>query len=149
MAEDKVELQIHISKVLLDIPFATLSTVGEGQVPFTRWMSPIFLGGDWKAVYALVAPRSRKVAQVRANPSVTWVFNTPTFDEVITLRGTAEIVDDAMLRAEIWEALPDKTRSFILMNDENLAFSILRTKVRSVEYVRPRVGQTKPIVVEL
>jgi general stress protein 26 len=148
MAEDTVELKIHISKVLLDIPFAILSTVGEGQAPFTRWMSPIFLAGSLKAVYALVAPRSRKVAQIRENPTVTWVFNTPAFDEVITLRGTAEILDDAMLRTEIWEALPDKTRSFILNNDENLAFAILRTDVRAVEYVRPRAGQTKPIVFE-
>ncbi len=146
MDEDEVELKIRISKVLLDIPFATLSTVGEGPAPFTRWMSPIFLAGSLKAVYSLVAPRSRKVAQIRANPNVTWVFNTPDFDEVITLRGTAQILDDAMLRAEIWEALPDKTRSFILNNDENLGFAILRTAVRSVEYSRPRAGQTEPIL---
>lgn len=146
MAEDTVALKIHISKVLQEIPFAVLSTVGEGQAPFTRWMSPIFLAGSMKAVYALVAPESRKVAQIRANSSVTWVFNTPAFDEVITLRGTAEIIDDAMLRVEIWEALPDKTRAFILNNDENLSFAILRTEVRSIEYSRPRAGQTTPTV---
>jgi len=146
MVEENTDLKNHVSRVLLETPFAILCTVSEDGKPFARWMSPIFATGNLKEVHTLAAPSSRKVAHIKKNPSVSWVFNTPSFDEVIILRGKAVLEQDAFVRAQIWEAMPDKQRTFILENDENLTFQVIRTFVETVEYLKPRAGQTVPLI---
>ncbi len=144
MAAANVDIVNRVRRILIDAPFAVLSTVGEDSTPFTRWMSPIFATGDLKEFHALAAPRSRKIEHLRTNPRVTWVFSSPDFEDVVTIHGKAFVDEDPALRAEIWERMPEKQRSFILRNDENLQFAIIRTDVERVEHLRPREGQTEP-----
>jgi len=149
MASDKVDLENRVRRILLESPFAVLTTVGEEGRPYARWMSPIFVTGDLKEFHTLAAPLSRKIAHIRKNAQVTWLFTTPLFDEVVMLYGDAVVEEDPLLRAEIWEAMPDKQRAFILRNDENLQFAIIRTQVHTIEYMRPRQGETTPKVLKL
>jgi general stress protein 26 len=145
MSTADIETQNRIRKILLESPFAVLGTIGENSQPHARWMSPIFAGGSLKEFHALAAPHSRKVAQLQANANVCWVFSTPAYDEVVTLYGTASIETDPILRACIWENMPDKQRAFILRSDENLEFSLVRTEVHTIEYLRPQTGETHPV----
>lgn len=147
MAKDHIELENRVRKILLDSPYAILATVGDNAEPYARWMSPIFATGSLERFHTLAAPASRKIAHIRANEKVSWVFHTPQFDEVVTVHGRASVDDDPLLRAEIWESMPDKQRSFILRNDENLEFVIIRTEVETLEYLRPKEGQTTPVVI--
>ena len=148
MAKDTVELENRVRKILLETPYAILATVGDDSSPHVRWMSPIFAGGSLKVFHTLAAPQSRKIAQIQANGKVSWVFSSPQFEEVVTLHGTALVADDPLLRAEVWEAMPDKQRAYILRNDENLEFVIIRTEVETVEYLRPKEGQTAPDILK-
>lgn len=148
LSDDTVALRNRIRKVLLECPFAVLTTVGDGPAPFARWMTPVFAAGSLKEFHALACPRSRKLDQIRANPSVAWVFASPQFEDVVTIHGAAEVDDDPLVRAEIWESLPDKRRAFILASDENLEFLIIRTVVERIEYLRPRSGETTPRTLE-
>ena len=146
MAAETVEIENRVRRILLESPFAVLTTVDEEGRPHARWMSPIFASGSIKVFHSLAAPRSRKVAHLEKNPNVSWLFTGPAFDEVVALHGTALAESDPLLRAEIWEAMPEKQRAFILKNDDNLDFAIIVTEVRSVEYSRPRRGETVPKV---
>lgn len=148
MAEDPVALKSSIQKILLETPFAILATVGDDGRPYARWMSPIFASGNLDRVLTLAAPQSRKVAHIRKTPEVSWVFHSPAFDEVITLHGHAEVDQDPMLRGQVWEAMTDKHRTFMLKNDDNLAFVVVITWVERIEHLRARLGQTKPTVLK-
>jgi general stress protein 26 len=149
MANDNVELENRVRKILLETPYAILTTVSEDSKPHARWMSPIFATGSLKEFHALAAPRSRKVAHIRTRPEVNWVFTSPQFNDIVNLYGTATVEEDPVLRALIWEHMEDKQRAFILRNDENLEFVIIQTQVQTVEYLRPRTGETTPNVLNL
>ena len=120
MTPADTDTQNRVRKILLECPFAVLATVGEDSLPYVRWMSPIFAAGSLKEFHVLAAPHSRKIAQIKRNSRVSWVFSTPSYGEVVTLHGTASVEDDPLLRARIWESMPEKQRAFILENDENL-----------------------------
>jgi hypothetical protein len=79
---------------------------------------------------------------------VSWLFNSPGFEEVVTLHGVATVEDSPLLRAGIWEAMANKVRAFILKSDENLQFVIIQTRVERAEFLLPRSGETKPQVLE-
>lgn len=145
MSTREIEIANRVRRILVDSPFAVLSTVGEGSEPFARWMTPVFARGDLKEFHALAAPRSRKVEHIKKNPRVAWVFSTPAWDEVVTLHGTASIEDDPGLRAEVWERMPEKHRAFILNDDANLCCVVIATRVERIEYLRPLEGQTVPV----
>jgi general stress protein 26 len=148
MAIDKIELENRVRRVVLESAFAVLSTVGPDGKPYARWMSPIFARGDPRELSTLAAPASRKVQHIRQNPAVSWLFSSAAFEEVVTLHGRATVEDSPHLRAEIWEAMANKTRAFILKSDDNLQFLIIQTRVQRVEYLLPRAGETKPQVLE-
>jgi general stress protein 26 len=148
MVDDMVLLKNRIRAILIETPFAVLSTASSDGRPYVRWMTPIFATGDLKTFHTLAAPHSRKIEHIHGNPRVSWVFATADHGEVVTIHGTARIDDDPMLRAHVWESMPQKQRSFILQSDENLSFLIITTQVESLEYLLPRKGQTVPIVVK-
>ena len=50
-------------------------------------------------------PRFAKVVQVRKNPRVEWMFQTPTLDEIVSIRGAINVVENPSLRAEVLEVL--------------------------------------------
>jgi len=101
--------------------------------------------GSLREFHALAAPRSRKLDQIRKNPKVAWVFNSPGFEDVITIHGTAPSIDDPMLRSRSGRACPEAA-GVILLSDENLEFVIIRTG-GGIEHLKPRRGQTTPTVV--
>ena len=43
--------------------------------------------------------------QVRAHPRVEWMFQTPTLDEIVSVRGAINVVENPSLRAEVLEVL--------------------------------------------
>ena len=81
--------------IAADRPFV-LATVDQDGGPQVRWMGAFMLQ-DPLVCYMAAGGQSRKIEQLKANPS---------FGRVATLSGTAEIVEDIDTKRRAWDAMP-------------------------------------------
>lgn len=129
-----------VEKLLEEVKVGILVTVDPEGVPRTRWMTPVFLPRLKGALYAVTSRESRKARQIEANPSVTWMFQSPSLDRVGTVAGKARLVQDPLLSAEVLEAIGPRLEVFwgYAGNPRNLV--VVETEIESAEYFRPRFG---------
>jgi len=117
-----------------------LATVGEDGKPHIRWLTPVVFSGRQGVIYALTIPGFPKVAQLKANPSVEWMFQTPTLDEVVTARGKINIVDNPSLRSETLEAIGPRMRSLWKLSRNAKDLVVLETVLEEATHYLPIQG---------
>ncbi|NNC87159.1 MAG: pyridoxamine 5'-phosphate oxidase family protein [Akkermansiaceae bacterium] len=114
-----------------------LTTVSGEGVPHATWMGTIS-APRWDQVITITSPDSRKIANIKANPRVEWLFGLDSLGELVYLEGRAEIIT---LESEIkryWKTLPDKHQAFFLLYfNSSLGFSVVRTRVDAVVFCVP------------
>ena len=116
-----------------------LCTIDESGSPQARWMATMTFD-DFPDLYTLTFARSRKAAQVQANPAVHWVFSNRDLTFIVNLTGSAEIyLHEAEAMKRIWQQIVDKTRAFFLRDPaKGPGFVVIHTKVESIECTLPR-----------
>jgi pyridoxamine 5'-phosphate oxidase len=119
-----------------------LATADENGDPHVRWLTPTLLPDSPGAVYAITAPRFAKVVQVRAHRRVEWMFQKPSLDEVITLRGSMNVVETPSLRAEVLEVLGPRLSTFWKFAQDARDLVVLETVVDEGRILRPMAGRT-------
>lgn len=144
---DPASLQARVSRLLNHSPFAVLTTVGSDSRPHARWMTPVLVTGNLDEVDCLVLPGSRKMRHVLDNPHVTWLYQSPSFDEVVTVHGQAWVEKDLGYRSLVWDRMPEKQRVLFFRSPEPTGFEVLRTRVERIEYIQPLSGELKPTLV--
>jgi pyridoxamine 5'-phosphate oxidase len=124
-----------------------LATVGEDGKPHVRWLTSYIFPNRPHLIYALTVPSFPKIGQLRSNPHVEWMFQSPTLDEVITVRGRINIVDNPSLRSEILEAVGGRMRALWKLADDVRDLSVLETVVDEATRYLPLEGSkdTVPI----
>ncbi len=122
-----------------------LATVDEQGNPRVRWMTTTLLRDNPRAVYALTAPRFAKVVQLRAHPRVEWLFQTPSLDEVISLRGPLNVVENPSLRAELLEILGPRLETFWKLAHDARDLVVLETIADEAVRYLPMAGRTDVI----
>lgn len=129
-----------IEKLLEEVRVGILVTVDAEGKPRMRWMTPVFIPRLKGAIYAVTSVESRKAGQIRANPSVSWMFQTPALDRVGTVSGKARLVQDPLLSAEVLEAIGPRLEVFwgYAGNPRNLV--VVETEIESAEFFKPRFG---------
>lgn len=126
-----------------------LSTVDEQGTPHARWMAGVPVGNGLGRLISVTARGSRKLDHLMANPRVCWLFSDPHDDEVVTLTGTMQILEDPTLAEPAWRQLERAARQYamnLLSESENLWFVGLETQVETIEYMHPSQGLTHPVI---
>jgi len=119
-----------------------LATVDSDGNPRVRWLTPTLLPDSPGAVYAITAPKFAKVLQLRAHRRVEWMFQTPTLDEVISIRGTINVVETPSLRAEVLEVLGPRLNTFWKFARDARDLVVLETVAEEATCLLPMIGRT-------
>ena len=95
---------------------------------------------DFPDLYTLTSATSRKVAQIKNNPLVHWMFSNEDLSFIVNLTGTAEIyLHEAEAMKRIWQQIVDKSRAFFLGDSvKGSGFVVIHTTVAKVECTIPK-----------
>jgi pyridoxamine 5'-phosphate oxidase len=142
---DAREIMNRIESILEAHGTGLLATTDREGKPHVRWLTPAVLRDRFGAVYALTAPHFAKVAQVRANPYVEWMFQTPSLAEVVTARGRMNVVDNPSLRAEVLEVIGPRLRTFWKLARDERDLAVLETVIEEATLLLPMEGRTQSV----
>jgi general stress protein 26 len=124
---------------------AILTTASAEGVPHATWMATM-TSLDFRRLLTLTSPDSRKVVNIRSNPSVEWLFTDRAKEQLVYLKGRASILDDVTLIKEAWKLIPHKERAFFLTSfNSGPGFAIIETQIQSVSYCVPAENRTEDI----
>lgn len=135
------ELLAHAQRVLDEARVAVLATVDARGRPRTRWMSPLFLPACPGRLYALTSPRFAKAADLRDRPEVQWLIQNRVLTEVITLEGSARVLDNPALKADLLERLGGRLVVFWKLNARPADLVVLETVLRAGTRFLPMQGR--------
>lgn len=122
-----------------------LATVDEEGKPHIRWLTPAVLRDRPGAIYAITAGRFAKVAQVKSHPQVEWMFQTPSLDEVVSVRGAINVVENPSLRAEVLEVIGPRLRTFWNLARDARDLAVLETVVEHATRFLPMEGRKEVV----
>lgn len=113
------------------------TTINEMGKPCSRWMTPIFLPRLPGALYAVTSRDFQKIGQLASNPNVSWIFQSKTLDRIATVTGTASIVRDSGLAAEVLEAIGPRLEVFWRFAGDPKKLVVMETVIESVSWFSP------------
>ena len=108
------------SRIIIDSSDSrTFITVDETGNPRARTMSPFPPEEDW-TIWLGTFPTSRKVEQIKKNPSVVVFYYDSDSYSYVNISGTARLVNDPELKEKYWKAgwkrfYPDRDKQYILI----------------------------------
>jgi general stress protein 26 len=137
--KDREEIVSTARRLLRGGNAGILSTIDESGSPQSRWMATMSFD-DFPDLYTLTSATSRKVAQIKNNPLVHWIFSNEDLSFIVNLTGTAEIyLHEAEAMKRIWRQIVDKSRAFFLGDSvKGPGFVVIHTKVAKVECTIPK-----------
>jgi general stress protein 26 len=138
---DSREVMNRVGAIIEAHGTGLLATVDPEGNPHLRWLTPAMLRERPGAIYAITAPSFAKVVQVRSHPRVEWMFQTPTLDEVVSIRGAINVVENPSLRAEVLEVLGPRLRTFWKLAHDARDLVILETVVEEATRFLPMEGR--------
>jgi len=117
-----------------------LCTIDARGWPAIRWMTT--LAFETMPVFqTLTAPDSRKVAQIRANPAVTWMFFNHDRSLILNLTGRARVLTDTATLKRVWKQVQDKSHTYFLQKyARGPGFVVVETTVETIECNSPENG---------
>jgi len=130
------EMFAKLEDVLAKAKTGVLATVGKDNQPHMRWMTPALLPGRPGCVYAVTSPAFAKLLDVRGNPKVQWLIQTPSLREVCALDGLLTVIDNPALKNEIIEAIGRILFVFWKVNPQS-EFVVLETRITQATYFCP------------
>ncbi len=96
------ELVNLVKRSLEQAEYCFFITLGADGSPNTRLVQHFKPEDDSLTLWFGTSPRSRKVHEIQQDPRVTIAFYDDKDIAYVTLRGTAEVVDDLALRQRYW-----------------------------------------------
>ena len=130
-----------MEQVLEKSRIAVLATVDADGRPHLRWMTPAVVRGREGFLYSVTSPDFHKAIEAAANPSVEWLIQTKSLDEVMTVRGRMSIVDNAASKAEVLEAIGGNLGVFWKLNPDESKLVVLETAIDEIVRLRPTTGE--------
>jgi general stress protein 26 len=98
------ELLHSLDRLLEDAKTGVLTTLGPDGRPRQRWMTPRRIKGR-PHLYTVSEAHASKVAEIKADPRVSWLVQPASLREVISLDGRATVEADPTLLQEFLEAV--------------------------------------------
>jgi hypothetical protein len=124
---------------------AVLATVDERGDPRMRWLTPALPRGARGVLYAVTARGFPKASHILGHARVEWMLQSPSLDEVITLRGAAGVVDNPSLRAEVLELLGPRLGAFWRIAPGARDLVVLETVLEEATRFLPREGRRETV----
>ncbi len=90
-----------------------LTTVTPEGRPHATWMGTVSTP-DFVHLITLTGTHTDKVANIRANPGVEWMFTSPDRKTLVYFEGTAEIILDEEMKHRYIQMVPDESRGFFM-----------------------------------
>jgi general stress protein 26 len=131
------ELMNKLAGILEDAKAGILSTIGQDGKLHLRWMTPVLLKDRKGVIFSVTSLHSKKVQQIMQNPEVTWMIQTRSLAQVITLKGKTNILDNPSIKSEILESVGDRLTMFWKLNEDLNEFVVLETVIEEAEYYQP------------
>jgi len=133
---DSREVMNRIGAIIEAHGTGLLATIDDNGHPHVRWMTPTLLRESPGVLYALTAPGFSAYAQVHAHAAVEWMFQTPALDEIITVQGLVNVVENPSLRSEVLEALGPRLNALWKLAPDARDLLVLETVVsKAVRYL--------------
>ncbi|OHD21844.1 MAG: hypothetical protein A2Y38_10980 [Spirochaetes bacterium GWB1_59_5] len=117
-----------------------LSTLGIDGYPHTRWMTTTMLPGEHRFLYCVSMAGSRKVADIQSDEKVTWSFQAASINKVVTINGSAVVLDNPQLKAEVLEVLGPNLSNFWRINPDPGHLIVIETAIEHVSLYLPAEG---------
>lgn len=138
----KITEPIEELRALLDTAkVGFLTTIGTDGYPHGRWMTPTMLSGEPRFLYCVSMASSHKAAEIQANQKVSWSFQTPALGKVIAARGSAVVLDNPQLKAQVLEAIGPNLVNFWRLNPEAKNLIVIETAIEQVSLYHPAKGK--------
>jgi len=90
-----------------------LTTVSANGRPHATWMGSVTTP-DFVSLITLTGAHTNKVANIRANPFVEWMFTMPDRKTIIYFEGRAQVIADEEEKQRYLEVVPMKSRAFFM-----------------------------------
>jgi general stress protein 26 len=136
---------------MADARYATFITLDDTGHPQARMVDPFEPEEDF-TIWVATNARSRKVAQVEADPRVTLTWFDKDGESYVTLLGSAQTVRDPRERERRWK---DEWETFYEDRHRGDDYLLIRVRPIRLEIVSERHGMTndpvtwRPVVVDL
>ena len=136
----ETELERMVRRLIEDCQHGVLTTANKDGWPHATWMN-FQTKGYLEEIFAITAPTTQKVANLRENPHAEWMFSNPSFtvESVAYVSGETSIVEGDAAQP-YWDAIPGKSRAYYRQyneTDDFRQFVVLVTKVSKVVLCRP------------
>lgn len=130
------EMMNKIRLLLEDSKAGVLATVAEDGYPHMRWMTPVVLDEWPDALFAVTSPSSLKAAQLNKDTKVEWLLQGKTLQEVITVKGKVNLIDNPSVKATLMEAVGQRLAVFWKINP-NTDSVVLETVIEEASLFIP------------
>ncbi len=144
----ETELERMVRHLVEDCHHGLLTTASKDGQPHATWMN-FQTTGYLGEIFAITAPTTQKVANLRENPRAEWMFSNPPFtiESIAYVSGETRIVEGDAVRP-YWDAMPGKSRAYFRQyndSDDFRQFVVLVTKVSKVTFCRPIAYRKIPV----
>jgi general stress protein 26 len=137
---DQLELMRKLTEIMDNSHAGILSTTDHNGIPHLRWMTPVLLKGRKGVIYSVTSQHSKKVGQINQNSDVTWMIQSRSLDQIVTLYGKTNILNNPSIKSEVLETVGDKLTMFWSINEDLDEFVVLETVIEKAVYFRPAKG---------
>ena len=140
------------SRTIRESFVGVMTTVDADQAPHSRCMGAALEEQGIRRLYTLTGRHTVKLENIARNPAVSWLFSAEGYERVVTLKGTAEVLDAPVIAQKAWDRLAQAARAYsmnALSDEDNLDFVVIETRVTHADLLYPEKGLVKPETVEL
>lgn len=134
------EILSAVRALIDEVKFGILATVDADGAVWQRWMSPVIIPRMPDSLFCVSSLKFRKISQIEAHAKVSWIFQTPSLERIATLWGTASIMHEPMLSAEVMEAIGPRLRVFWKYSENPSDMAVIETRIEEFEYFVPLRG---------
>ncbi len=137
---DNKQMMNILDRLLEEAKVAILANIDEDGKPVMRWMSPGLVRGQEGLLYAVTSPNFKKTVQLEKNPNVQWMVQKKDLSEVVSIKGSMQVLDNPSLRSMVLEAIGTKLATFWKVNMNDTEVVILETVIEEMEYFSATKG---------
>ncbi|MBN2441098.1 MAG: pyridoxamine 5'-phosphate oxidase family protein [Spirochaetales bacterium] len=141
----KHDVMSKIGTLLGEVKTAVLATSDKDGNPHVRWMCPCIFSNRENTLYALSSPHFAKIMQLKENPRVEWMIQSKSLDEIVTLRGKVNIIENPSLKGEVMALVGKTLHVFWTLTGKATDYLVLETIITDAVYFRPMTGQKTAI----
>jgi general stress protein 26 len=136
-AEAAAAIREMLAVALYNHREAVLTTADATGRPHATWVGTVTTP-DFAHLITLTGSQTEKVANIRGNPNVEWMFTSPDRNTIIYFQGQAEVVVDEALKDRYFQMVPEESRGFFMKFYRSGGdWCVIKTRIDGATYCIP------------